>query len=159
HVLVALEDTLSDEYSILKAPTASEALQVVDNVSDIAVILTDQRMPEMTGDELLTRLSPNHPAQRILVTGYADLSAVIRAVNDGSVFAYITRPWDSDDLLAKVNTAVGHYRLALELRNERQLLRDLMDNAPDGIAFRDVNRRFQRVNAPFAAMVGAASPQ
>src|SRR5690606_37717058 len=96
-VLVALEDLLSDEFCVLKAQSGEDALKVIRGEPEIAVVITDQRMPKMTGDEFLTRLD-QHAATRILLTGYADLSAVIRAVNEGKIFAYVTKPWNAEDL-------------------------------------------------------------
>src|SRR5688572_32441870 len=96
-VLVALEDLLSDEFDVLKAQSGEDALKMIGGEQEIAVVITDQRMPKMTGDEFLTRLD-KHAATRILLTGYADLSAVIRAVNEGKIFAWVTKRWSADDL-------------------------------------------------------------
>src|SRR5688572_12306989 len=120
-VLVALEDLLSDEFCVLKAQSGEDALNLIRGEPEIAVIITDQRMPRMTGDEFLSRLE-EHGATRILLTGYADLSAVIRAVNEGKIFAYVTKPWNADDLWLKVHNAAEHFQLAQELNAERQRL-------------------------------------
>ena len=93
-------------------------------------------MPRMNGDELLSRLDGVTQATRILVTGFADLTAVIRAVNEGRIFAYVAKPWQPDDLRLKVQRAAEHFRLAKDLADERRLLHDLMDNVPDGISSR-----------------------
>jgi len=156
-ILVALEDLLSQEFTVYTANSAEAALDVMGHESDIAVVITDQRMPKMTGDELVTRLSKVHDAQRILVTGFADLTAVVRAVNDGRIFAYVTKPWNEQDLRFKVAQAANHYRLSRELDAERQLLHDLMDNSPDGIYFKDRDLRFRRANRAFASWVGHTS--
>src|SRR5262245_46143224 len=118
-VLVALEDLLSDEYQVLKAQSGEDALKLIRKEPEIAVVITDQRMPKMTGDEFLTRLD-KHGATRILLTGYADLSAVIRAVNEGKIFAYVTKPWNAEDLWMTVHNAAEHFHLAQELNSERQ---------------------------------------
>jgi two-component system cell cycle sensor histidine kinase/response regulator CckA len=91
----------------------------------------------MTGDELLSKLAVSSPAERILVTGYADLSAVIRAVNDGKIFAYVTKPWSPDDLRMKVHKAAEHFRLANELAHERALLSRILDSMEDGVVALD----------------------
>src|SRR5690606_15037293 len=121
---------------------------------DIAVVVTDQRMPGMAGDELASRLSDSHLAQKILVTGYADLGAVVRAVNEGRIFAYVTKPWDEIDLRAKVAKAAEQFRLGQELAAEKRLLKDLMDNIPDGIYFKDRDLRFIRANKSIANWLG-----
>jgi two-component system, cell cycle sensor histidine kinase and response regulator CckA len=154
-VLVALEDVLSEKFVVFKADSGAGALDVLAREPDIAVVVTDQRMPKMTGDELLSSLAQSFDASRIMVTGFADLSAVIRAVNDGRIFAYVTKPWNPDDLCLKVAKAAEHFRLAKELEYERQLLHDLMDNIPDGIYFKDRDLRFLRANRAFASIVGA----
>jgi two-component system, cell cycle sensor histidine kinase and response regulator CckA len=153
-VLVALEDLLGDDYVVLKTESPEDALQLMQQDPDIAVVMTDQRMPKMTGDELLSRVGDSSDARRILVTGFADLSAVIRAVNDGKIFAYVTKPWNSQDLRTKVGQAVDHFRLAKQLAHERRLLLDLMDNSPDGIYFKDHSLRFERVNRAWAHSLG-----
>lgn len=157
-VLVALEDLLSDQFTVFKTESAKDALDIMRRERDIAVVITDQRMPRMSGDELLAALGSSSDASRILVTGFADLSAVIRAVNDGKIFAYVTKPWNAEDLRLKVNKAAEHFWLVKELADERQLLHDLMDNIPDGIYFKDRELRFRHANPAFASMVGAASP-
>ncbi len=152
-VLIALEDILSDQFIVHTTRSPEQALNLAAKERDIAVVISDQRMPKMTGDELLGRLSTESQAERILVTGYADLSAVIKAVNDGRIFAYITKPWNPDELQLKVQQAAEHFRLAKELAHERQLLRDLMGNMPDGIYFKDPELRFLKVNEPLERML------
>jgi len=156
-VLVALEDLLSDEFTVLKTESPAAALQLAEQEKDIAVVVSDQRMPGMNGDELLTRLHRSCDATRILVTGFADLSAVVRAVNEGRIFAYVTKPWRPEELQLLVRKAAEHFRLAQELAHERTLLRDLMDNTPDGIYFKDRQLRFLRTNRAYARGLGKAS--
>jgi PAS domain S-box-containing protein len=158
-ILVALEDVLSDKFIVFKAESGETALNVLQRERDIAVVVTDQRMPKMTGDELLASLARSFDATRIMVTGFADLSAVIRAVNDGRIFAYVTKPWNPDDLRLKVAKAAEHFRLVKEIEYERQLLHDLMDNIPDGIYFKGRDQRFLRANRAFASIVGASSAE
>ncbi|HTQ04831.1 MAG TPA: response regulator [Polyangiaceae bacterium] len=158
-VLVALEDLLSDEFTVFKAQSPHAALDLVEHEPGIAVVLTDQRMPGMTGDELLTRVHEASNATRMLVTGFADLGAVIRAVNEGRIFAYVTKPWNPDELQIMVRKAAEHYRLAQELVQERTLLHDLMDNVPDGIYFKDRQLRFLRTNRAFARSLSGSSTE
>jgi two-component system cell cycle sensor histidine kinase/response regulator CckA len=157
-ILTALEDLLGDDYTVFKSESPERALDLVHQESDIAVVITDQRMPQMNGDEFLSRIGNENHALRIMVSGFADLPAVLRAVNDGKVYAYVTKPWNEEDLLHKVQTAVEHFKLAQELEYERRLLRDLMDNSPDGIYFKDADLRFLRANASFARTIGASNP-
>jgi PAS domain S-box-containing protein len=156
-MLVALEDLLNDKFTILKTSSGDEALNVLAQDLDIAVVVTDQRMPRMTGDQLLAKLDMSCTAQRILVTGFADLTAVIRAVNEGKLFAYITKPWEASDLRSKVDRAAAQFRSTRELMNERQLLHDLMVNSPDGIYLKDRQLRFVQVNRSYAVSTGHVS--
>ncbi|HXS17683.1 MAG TPA: response regulator, partial [Polyangiaceae bacterium] len=149
-ILVALEDLLSSDFVVLKAQSGTDALDVMHERPNIAVVITDQRMPEMPGDELVSKINEFHHAQRILVTGYADLTAVVRAVNDGQIFAYVTKPWNEDDLRQKVLKAAEQFRLSQELASEKRLLDDLMNNSPDGIYFKDRNLKFVRANQTVA---------
>jgi PAS domain S-box-containing protein len=158
-VLVALEDLLADRFVVFKADSGDTALNMMAAEPGIAVVVTDQRMPQMSGDELLSKLGLTSDAMRILVTGFADLKAVIRAVNEGKIFAYVTKPWDQQDLLLKVEKAAEQFCLGRELAYERQLLRDLMNSTPDGIYFKDRQRRFLRANRAFAESVADVVPE
>ncbi len=158
-ILVALEDLLSDQFTVLTADSGEKALDLMEQLDDIAVVVTDQRMPRMSGDELVARLAHDYSAQRILVTGYADLGAVVRAVNEGRIFAYATKPWNEADLRLKVLRAAEQFRLAWELTEERQLLHELMNNSPDGIYFKDRNLTFLRTNRAFSDWLGGSSEE
>ncbi|HEX2730553.1 MAG TPA: response regulator [Polyangiaceae bacterium] len=158
-VLVALEDLLSEGFVIFKADCAEQARAIIDKEDDIAVVVTDQLMPRGTGDELLASLSGASNACAIMLTGYADLTAVVRAVNEGRLYAYVTKPWDPSDLRLKVASAANHFRLARQLEYEQRLLHDLMNHSPDGIYFKDTQGRFERVNRAFASIVGSAHPE
>jgi two-component system cell cycle sensor histidine kinase/response regulator CckA len=157
-ILLALEDLLGDDYTVFKSETPQRALELVRQNREIAVVITDQRMPHMNCDEFLSKIGDQSQALRIMVSGFADLPAVLRAINDGRVYAYVTKPWDEHDLLRKVRTAADHFRLAQQLEYERRLLRDLMDNSPDGIYFKDADLRFLRANGSFARAIGCATP-
>jgi two-component system, cell cycle sensor histidine kinase and response regulator CckA len=158
-ILTALEDLLGDNYTIFKSESPEAALHLVEENRDIAVVITDQRMPHMNGDEFLRKMGADSRALRIMVSGFADLPAVLRAVNEGKVYAYVTKPWDEGDLLRKVQTAAAHFRLGQDLEYERRLLRDLMDNSPDGIYFKDSDLRFLRANSSFVRSLGGDDPK
>jgi signal transduction histidine kinase/response regulator RpfG family c-di-GMP phosphodiesterase len=157
-VLVALEDLLSDDFVVLKTESPETALRIVKDEGNIAVIVTDQRMPRMTGDQLLSTLADSSSASRILVTGYADLSAVIRAVNEGKIFAYVTKPWSPDDLRMKVQKAAEHFRLVNELTRERQLLSRILDSLEDGVVALDTAGNVTAFN-PRAEMLLGCGPR
>src|SRR5688572_29510907 len=155
-VLVALDDLLCDEFTVHTTDSAEQALALAKQHPELAVVLTDQRMPKVTGDQLVANLSGCSDAVRILLTGFADLSAVVRAVNEGHIFAYVTKPWNPDDLLLKVHKAVEHFRVSRALAEEQRLLRDLMDSVPDAIYFKDSDLRFLRVNRAHKTLLNGA---
>lgn len=96
---------LRSNYQTFPATSGAEALDIIRK-NQIHVVLSDQRMPEMTGVELLAKvkeLSKN--TSRVLLTGYSDMEAVTNSVNEGEIFRYITKPWVNRDLLAVVDQA------------------------------------------------------
>jgi len=104
-IIRTLGRLLRPHYQTFLANSGEEALDILRN-NRIHVIVSDQRMPEMTGVELLSRvkqLSPN--TTRVLLTGYSDLSAVVNSVNEGEIFRYITKPWNNDELFEVVRLA------------------------------------------------------
>ena len=119
-ILETMEFTFEGDYDVLTAPSAPEALRVLDANAPIAAVITDQRMPEMTGVEFLARVCERHPnTTRIILTGYADGDAMVRAINEGHVYAYVTKPWEPDALKQLVHRAVELHRLRMQ--NERLL--------------------------------------
>ena len=111
-------------------------------------------MPEMQGDEFLAKARHVTDADAILLTGYADLKAVIGAVNKGRIMAYVPKPWDPAALTNMVAAAYQRRMLARELDTERALLRGLMDSTGDLISFKDLDGRFVRLNASKASSLG-----
>lgn len=102
------------EFNIYTAESAEEGRKVLDN-NEIEVILTDQRMPGMTGVEFLASILNEYPdSMRILVTGYSDLNAVIDAINLGQVYRYVPKPWNNEDLKILIHQAYEVYRLRKE---------------------------------------------
>ncbi len=122
--LDALERLLRSKYSVLKAVSGLDALQVLDkNPGPISVIITDQRMPNMTGVQLLEQSIKTHPDSiRILLTGYTDIESIIEAVNSGQIYRYINKPWDPVDLTATVDRAVEKFSLLAELKQKNDEL-------------------------------------
>jgi PAS domain S-box-containing protein len=158
-ILAAITDTLEDNFHVLTAHSAAEALDIIATEPGLQVMLSDQRMPEMEGVELLARAQSLTNATRVLLTGYADLDAVVRAVNDGKIFAYVSKPWSAEELKHVVYNASEFYRLGRRLREEQGLLHNLMDQTPDGLYFKDLDHRYVRLNPAHARILRAASPQ
>ncbi len=108
-ILKVLRKSLEDEYRILTASRAKDALNMLDDSID--VVISDQRMPEMTGSEFLRIVRERHPdIVRINMTGYSDMNALIESVNQGEIFRYISKPWDLQMLIETVQLAVKKHR-------------------------------------------------
>jgi len=158
-VLTALKDQLEDEYTVFVQTSASSALEFLKSKPSVSVIISDQRMPEMAGDEFLSRARKISGATRILITGYADLKAVVRAINEGRIFGYISKPWDAAQLKITVHKAVEYFEMTRELAQERALLHNLMDSLPDAVFFKDTAHRYLKVNQAKATAMGIADPE
>jgi DNA-binding NtrC family response regulator len=110
-----LERLFQHDYQCLAASSGEDAMSLLDQ-HEVAVIITDQRMPQMTGIELLKRSADRRPHMvRILLTGYTDLDALVEAVNCGLVYMYVSKPWNNDDLKLRVGRAAEAYE-----NNKRQ---------------------------------------
>ncbi|MBA4792231.1 MAG: response regulator [Phenylobacterium sp.] len=153
-ILVALEDLFEDDYRVVAARSGREGLQRLTELREVAVILSDQRMPEMTGDAFLAQAREISDAQAILLTGYADLSSVTSALNRGGIVGYAAKPWEPDGLRAMVATAAEQHRLKRALHQERALLRGLMAHLPAAVAVKDADGRFVRINERKAETLG-----
>jgi FixJ family two-component response regulator len=117
-ILETMTFTFEDDYEVITSSSARDGLALLEREGPVSVVISDQRMPEMTGVEFLSRVFALHPTTvRIILTGFADMDAIIRAINDGHVYAYITKPWEPDQLKQVVRRAVDHHALAVE--NER----------------------------------------
>lgn len=116
--LDALERLFRKKYQVLKADSGDKALEMIRQQGQyISLILTDQRMPKMSGVELLEKAIHLQPEMiRILITGFTELESVIQAVNKGQIYRYITKPWDSTDLTNTVDRAIERFHLNQELR-------------------------------------------
>jgi len=123
--LQKLQRTFVNRYPVLLAGSGKEALELIRAHEGIAVIIADQRMPDMTGIELLRQtllLLPD--AIRIILTGYTDVDVLMEAINSCKVFRYIVKPWDPLDLLMTVERGIESYRLSLEnAQFRRELIR------------------------------------
>ncbi|PIO47930.1 MAG: hypothetical protein CMR00_07430 [[Chlorobium] sp. 445] len=114
-VLTALTDLLSDEFNVIACNDARTALDVLESNALISVLLSDQRMPGMSGVDFLIaahRIAPLVP--KILMTGYTDLEDIVRLVNEGQIFRHIQKPWDVSKLRESLLIAVEEFRRRVE---------------------------------------------
>ncbi len=117
--------TFHREYRVLKAESGPAALAILDREGDIAVIISDQRMPMMSGTEFLSQTAAKYPdIIRIILTGYTDADDLVEAINSGKVFKYVTKPWDDDELRLVVGQGADiHAVLKARTEELRQNLR------------------------------------
>ncbi|UFN48093.1 response regulator [Roseomonas sp. OT10] len=153
-IVTALQDLFEDEYDTLCATAPAAALDLLRAAPRVSVILSDQRMPGMTGDQFLARAREISTAEALLLTGYADLEAVISAINNGRIAGYSPKPWEPAALRSMVAGAHRRWSLDRALDTERMLLHGLLDSSADRIAFKDASGRFVRLNAAKAAALG-----
>ena len=119
HNLVSFAATFRKEYDVFTADNARDGIDIMRN-NEIKLVITDQRMPEMTGIEFLEEINPEFPDTiRIILTGFSDIGVIIEAINSGRVFRYITKPWDENELRMTIENA----RQLFELQGNN---RDLM---------------------------------
>jgi len=119
--LFSFKATFRIKYNVLTAISGEEALKVLA-AKKVNVIITDQRMPEMTGVDFLEKVLTKFPdPMRILLTGYADMNAVVDAVNKGKIFHYLAKPWNEEELDMTITRAFEKYleRVKLEEMNEK----------------------------------------
>lgn len=121
--LTAFKATYRREFNVFTAQSAQEGIEIVAN-NELHIIISDQRMPEMTGVQFFKEIRKNYPDPiRILLTGYTDIEAVIDAINEGEVYRYLTKPWDEHDL----RVTIGNAHEIFSLREEnKKLLHSLM---------------------------------
>ncbi|MBD2163800.1 SpoIIE family protein phosphatase [Calothrix membranacea FACHB-236] len=124
--------TFRRDFEVYQANHARAALEILDKEGEMAVIISDQRMPEMNGTEFLSRTVERFPDTiRILLTGFTDVEDLVDAINSGQVFKYITKPWNPQRLKALVEQATDTYRLVKKRTQElrRALRRESLFNA------------------------------
>ena len=122
NVCDSVHDLLRREYRVLKAHSAEEGYRLMQE-EEVHIVMSDQRMPQITGVELLTRLKSRYPqAVRMLFTGFADLESVIAAINQGHVFQFIRKPWQPEELLEAVRQAAAEYDRLETAASEREIL-------------------------------------
>jgi adenylate cyclase len=121
-VLDSLEALLAMDYGILRSERATEALEILAR-EQVTVLISDQRMPGMSGTELLTKsLEVSPETVRILLTAFTDADALMASINAANIYHFLLKPWDPKELVHTVRRGVERYRLA---REREQLLGDL----------------------------------
>jgi signal transduction histidine kinase len=156
-VLRSVHDLLRLDYRVITCHRPADAIEVLRSPDEIHVVMSDQRMPEMTGVELLRHAKRIRPdATRLIFTAYADIRAVVDAINQGSVFRYIAKPWDPDELGVVIRQAVEHHKLLAE---KARLLAELQETNKRLVEANRLKEAFIEVashelNTPVAVILG-----
>ncbi|MDG2050713.1 MAG: response regulator [Myxococcota bacterium] len=158
-ILETMTFTFMGEYEVLTTVDPRQALDLLDENAPVAVLITDQRMPHMTGVELLEAVYARHPETvRIMLTGFADSEATIQAINAGHAYAYISKPWEPEELKSVVRRAaelhvlsLENRRLLLDLQNANSIMQAVMDKLEVGAVAVDREGLVRAANAPARA--------
>jgi len=173
-ILDSIRALLEQDFEVEASTDAHDALKLLQD-SPVAVILVDQRMPGLTGDQFLAKAQELSDATRILITGYADIDALIRAVNHGGIYTYVPKPWEPRQLKGTVIKAVERFRDVKQkkeaaeivaqqqealarseaaLREQTKLLRSILDSMGDGVLVANESGEMLLFNPAARHMVG-----
>lgn len=120
--LLSFKASFRQHYTIYTATSARQGLEIIRS-QPIHIVITDQRMPEMTGVEFLEQIVPEFPDTiRMILTGFSDMEYIIQAINTGRLFRYITKPWDFNELKITIDKAIEYYFLQ---RQNKELVEKL----------------------------------
>jgi two-component system cell cycle sensor histidine kinase PleC len=144
-ILASVRDLLEDKFAVSTATDAEAALAMLEQ-TEVGVILSDQRMPGLSGDEFLMKAKEMSLATRVLITGYSDISALVRAINNGQIYAYVAKPWDPMDFKLTIAKAAEHYQLMQQVHTSEQRFRLLFEEAPVPYIEIDRNASITMVN-------------
>ena len=138
NVTAGLQKVLRKEpYEILSANSAAEALVILSSQS-VQVVISDEMMPGMTGAELLAEVRKRHPLiVRMMLTGHASMDAAIKAINEGEVYRFFTKPCNAAEMAATIRQALNQYELARrswtllrEFRSQNKFIERLEEEHP-----------------------------
>ena len=138
NILKALQRLLRNEdMQVVCASRGQEALEMLER-SPAQVVVTDQRMPEMSGVDLLSQVRQRHPdIVRMMLTGYTEMDIAVDAINQGEIYRLITKPWNDDELRATIRQAFDHADLKFEIKRLNQVTRE------QNFKLQDMNRNLE----------------
>jgi len=141
---------LDDDYDILVASSGEEGLEVLDAENSIQIVISDYKMPGMDGVSFLREVCRRWPETvRIVFSGYADVAAVVAAINEGQIYKFIPKPWRDEEMKLVISNAIDYYRLYKkniylnrELENKNRELRVMNENLELLVARRTAELEF-----------------
>jgi response regulator RpfG family c-di-GMP phosphodiesterase len=130
------------DYNIFLASSGLEAIKVLHQQA-IHLIITDQKMPEMSGTEFLEKTIPEFPnIIRIILTGFSDIEAIVRAVNKANIYKYVTKPWNREDFKKIIDEALALYQYRADkdikialLEKENKILKEKIEELTEQLRF------------------------
>lgn len=147
--------TFRRDFQVLKADSGTNALQVLAKEGEVAVIISDQRMPEMKGTEFLSKTLPQFPdTVRIILTGFTDIEDLVDAINAGQVYRYITKPWDPEELKEVVQRAAETYDLLKQRTEELRRANSQMALLTSSLQIAQTASSLEESLEPIAAIYG-----
>jgi len=137
-VLKALERSLLNEpYEALLANSGKEALEIIMR-EQVHVLVTDMRMPEMSGLKLVRIVKKEYPhIIRLVLSGYTDIDTLLASINEGEIFRFITKPWKDEELKTTIRQAIEFY----DLHSEREMLMGFVEQMVEGTEPKEINFR------------------
>lgn len=159
-VLNALRSLLMDEdrYEIFVAESGADGLDILEEEGDIRIVISEYQMTEMTGVDFFRQVNEKWPeAMRIVLSGYADTAEMIRAINDGQIHKFISKPWNDKELLATISTALDlqalqweNKKLRAELQKQNAQLCEVKESLEEQVVKRtealDIRNRILQVS-------------
>lgn len=142
--LLVFKSTFRRFYKVHTALSGEEGLEILKD-KDVAVVITDQRMPRMTGVEFLQNLPDDSDTIRMILTGYSDMEAIIQAINTGKVYRYISKPWERDELKVSIDNAAEAFWLRRTNKKLVQELKDANEDLEQKIVERTLQVNLQKV--------------
>ena len=136
--LLVFKAAFRRHYKVHTAQSGEEGLAILKE-KDVSLVITDQRMPRMTGVQFLQHLPEDKDLIRMILTGYSDMESVIEAINTGKVYRYIVKPWDKEELKMTMDNAIEAFRLR---RANKQLIQELK-NANEDLEQKIVERTLE----------------
>src|SRR5438270_9077306 len=148
NVCDSVHDLLRREFRVLKAHSADEGYKLMQE-EEVHIVMSDQRMPQITGVELLARVKSKYPqAVRMLFTGFADLESIIAAINQGHIYGFLKKPWQPEELEAAVRQAAQEYERLTEAAREREALLSEIGSLHDRVTA--LEEQVKRLGGPSA---------